>query len=236
MRYVLSNDTGDLQTWCAVRVYVRRADNSTVELTSGYNTNVTRTVDGEGLQNVTFTPPNTVLYIGSDAVMVNAYHRAGAGAWTHKAVFITARLETTQIQNSTWIFRLYTSRNYASGSTANSLVWGSSSYLSRVEGVQVETLKPWEKQLHYMRNLDFIQFLLTPWTYYIGNLIYGIGLLFVVVTTYLRYEDYKPLIPWLWLFGGAGGALTLLLPVTGLHLSWFILALALGSTLYSLFR
>jgi len=236
-RNVSSSLMGDNQTWWALRVWVRRSNNSTVELTDGtYNVNVTRTVGGEGLQNVSWTPSLTNLYLGADALRINAYSKIGSDSWQLKATFVTERLETNQIVNSTWTFRLYTSRNIPPPATFTFLSWGNSTYASRIDGVQLAQLSPFETMTFHLRNSNFIGFLFTPWTYYLGNGFWGIMLLFGVVTMYNRYNRIEPVIVLCWIFGGSGGILTLLIPSVALHISWFFLAFGLGASLYLLFR
>lgn len=232
-----SSDSGDFQVWWSVRVWVVRSTNASVELTDGtYNLNVTRTVNGAGLQNATWTPPLTNLYIGADALRLHLYIKIGGGDYQHKATFITAHLETKQIVNSTWTFRLYTNRTLSAGTTYGYFLWGNSGYETRIEKVELAQLSPWETMSYHLRNSDYISFLFTPWTYYIGNVFWGIMLLFLSVTTYNRYSRIEPIIVMFWIFGGTGSILTFLVPAVGLNLSWFLLAFALGATLYKLLR
>lgn len=224
------------QVWWSARVYVRSTDNASVELTSAYNTNVTRTVNGEGLQNVTFTPSATPVYYAADAIQLNLYIKVGSPAWILRAIFISSQLRTDEILNSTWIFRFYTYRNWTGAATIGRFNWGDSSHGSLIENVELATLAPWEEQIYHLTKQDFISFIVTPWTYFIGNIFYGLLLLFFVMTTYNKYEDVRPVIAWFWIFGGTGGFLTIMIPTIGLHLSWFFLAFALGTTLFLLFK
>jgi len=239
-RNVSATDSGDLTVYWSIRVFVRRRNNSTVELTTAYTdiyfTRLWSAGNASGLQSDTWTPPLTSVYIGSDAIVMNVYIQIGTGSWQQVAILITSQLDTNQILNSTWTVRLYTRRVYVAGVTTGYFYWGDSSYESRIEDVQLRTLTPWERQIYHLTQQDFISFIVTPWTYFIGNLFYGVLLLFFVMTSYNKYEDVRPVIAWFWIFGGTGGFLTIMIPTIGLHLSWFFLAFALGTTLFLLFK
>lgn len=224
-------------TYVAVRVWLLQPANVTVELTDAtYNINVTQWLELGQLKNVTWTSPLRSLVPGSDALQFNIYLKVGNGTWKHKATFVTEHLETDQIINSTWTFRLYIEKQILAGVTYCYFRWGGSSYQSRIDNVQLAKLNPWETMQYHLINADFISFLITPWTYFIGNLFYGFALLFIGVTTYNRYDDVRPVIVLFWIFGGTGGVVTMLIPAVGLNLSWFLLAFALACTLYLLFR
>lgn len=227
---------GDSTAYWAYRIYILHNDNSTTELTSSYDLNVSRASDGTGLQNTTWTPATTVLNLATEAIRMDLYMRIGAGAWTNKAFFLSSRLETKELQNGTWTLRLWTNRTYSGGNTYAEFNWGSEAYESRVENVRYAKLDPWETQDHWIRNADFFQFIVAPWTYYIGDAFWGFMLFFIAITTYNKFGDIRPVIVEFWLFGGTGGLLGLLLPWFSLPLAWFFLSFVLATTLYILIR
>lgn len=234
---VSSSKAGSHTTYWGVRAWIRQRNNATSELTDGsYGLNVSRAANGTGFQNVTFTPDTTTLNFGSDSLVVGLYIKVGADAWAQKAIFTTVHLETLEIQNATWTFRLYTNYTDVGGITYGVFHWGDLTYLSRIEGFQYTLLKPWEKMLHDMTEGNWFNALLVPWTYFIGDMIYGVALLGVAVTLYNRYNDVRPIIVMTWIFGGTGGFLTLLIPAVSLPLAWFLIAFALATTLYVLFK
>lgn len=201
--------------------------------------NSTRSVNGTGLQTATWTPALTALYFGYDAIKLQALMNVnGSSQWDIEATFMSYVLPYKELQNSTWTFKTYTQYTYSgsSNSTRGYVFWGDLTYETRVEGVSFSTLSPWEMMMAELRQGDYIQFVLTPWTYWLGNLCYGIAVLFLTVTMYIRYGDVRPLIVMFWIFGGTGGVASILIPSLGLHLSWLLLALALAGTLYSLIR
>jgi hypothetical protein len=228
--------SGDTVAYWAVRIYSVHGDNSTTELTSSYDLNCSRALNGVGLQNLTWTPDQTVLMIGTEAFEIDLYMKIGAGAWTKKATFVTARVQSDLLHSSTWTIRLWTEREYSPTTTTARFKWGSENYKSRVENIKLAKLDPWETQDHYLQNSDFFQFIAAPWTYYIGDLFWGFGLLFVGVTTYNKYGSIRPVIVMIWLFGGTGGILGMLVPFFSLPLAWFLLSFLLGTTLYLLIR
>lgn len=210
-----------------------------VELSSGYVANTSRSTDGSGLQSTTWMPPLTTVYAGYEALRLDLYMRGNGTfgtTYSHMATFISNKLMTTQLANTTWTFYAWTERTYipVSNFTRGWFKWSSLSYKSRVEGITYRTLSPWEQQQYQLAQGDFMLFLTTPFTYInvVGNLFYGLVVFFFAITTLLRYNDFRPVIVMFWLFGGTGGALTLLIPAVGLHLAWFFLAFALASTLY----
>lgn len=229
-------EAGDEDVWVAARVFKANSVGTLSEMTDGdYAVNVTRTVNGVGIQTVTWTPENTVIMVGSDAVRVNVYLKVGANDYEHKVTLMSDILETDQINNATWTFHLYTNRTY-SASTTVTFDWGDSTHLSRISNVQVETLDPWETQLYHLRNFDFLGFLFTPWTYHIGDLFWGFGLLFVSITTYNKYHSLRSITAMCWLFLGAGGIFNLLIPPMALTIVWLFLGLALALTFYHLVK
>ncbi|RLI86021.1 MAG: hypothetical protein DRP01_05015, partial [Archaeoglobales archaeon] len=140
-KYVGLSSGGQLQTWVAVRVWIVYSDGNSSELTDGnYNVNVTRSSSGYGYQNVTWTCPETDLNT-TDAIMVRVYLKVGSGSWTAKAKFITSQ-GMTQIGGN-WTFQLYTKNQQTKNpitnqwTTACYFYWGSSSYNSLIDGVEV---------------------------------------------------------------------------------------------------
>lgn len=228
---------GTNDVYWAIRAWLRKRNNSTTELTDGsYSINVTRSTNGAGIQTVAFTPAATSIELAYEALVVRAYIKIAADSYIEKAIFITGHLETLEIRSSTWSINLFTNRTVSGGSTYGVFHWGDGDHLSRIEGFQVKTLKPWEKMLHDMTQFNWLNAVMVPWTYFIGDLIYAWALLFVGVTLYNRYNDVRPLIVMFWIFGGTGGFLTLLIPAVSLPLAWFLLAFALATTLYVLFK
>lgn len=240
-KYVLAQASGEYgDTNVSIRVYVVRSSNATVELTNGYNdVRVDRTGNGAGLQNTTWQPDVTTLYLGVDAVMFKVYLKAATQPWQHKVTLISNRLKTDELLNSTWTFRLYTERAYiAPGITQCYFYWGDDSYASEVENVELAKLAPWEEMNYHLTGGDFVSFLTTPFAYPLAqwsNLIWGFALLFCGLTLYLRYEKIEPIIVVFWIFGGTGGILTMLIPAVGLYPAWFLLAFAFALTLLKLF-
>ena len=149
-KYVSLSSSGKLQTWVAVRVWIVFSDGNKSELTDGtYNVNVTRTSSGYGYQNVTWTCPATSLN-ASDAIMIKVYLKVGSGSWSEKATFITAQLNMTKISGN-WTFQLYTKNNQVYNSithqwtTACYFYWGSSSYNSLIDGIELSSGIPISK-------------------------------------------------------------------------------------------
>lgn len=229
------SDSGDTVAYFGLDTLLVKADNSTSAL--GSIIILSRIANGTGFQNVTFTPDQTVLDIGRDAIQVDLYIRIGYfGEWVKKATFISSKINSDLLHNSSWTYRLWTERSCSSNVTTGIFRWGSADYESRVEDLKFDKLTPWQQQDAYLNQGDFFQFLAAPWTYYIGDLFWAFLFLFVAVTTYNQYGDIRPVIVMLWLFGGTGGILGMLLPWFSMPVAWFLLSFVLGTTLYLLIR
>ena len=240
-RSVSENYVGFLSpVYYAVKCAILKTDNSSTTLTTSYNSNVSRTSNGEGIQTITWTPEATVL-TGGEAIKITVAIKVGGGAWMDKAVFVSNTLLYGGLSNTSWSIKLYTVRTTYISDAYGFVYWGNTTYASRIENVVFNALDPWSQGDQYLREHDLVSWLLLPWNYISGlfnmpNLMYMFAVLFIELTMYNKYEDVRPPIVFLWLFGGAGGFLTLMIPALGLHLAWFILAFALASTLYLLLR
>ena len=132
-----------------------------------------------------------------------------------------------------WTFYYYTNRTTAS--TTSYFMFGDYDHLSRVD-LWYESVSPWEKMFYWAFKGDILAFFVVPWTHTIGELFYGLIVLFMAVTTYNRYQSMRSVLVIAWLFGGVGSFLPAMLPVAGLALANLLLALAVAITLYKLFR
>lgn len=236
-RNVSLSMAGSQQVWFTVRVYLLDLINISTTLLSNNTINATRTSDGAGIQILTWTPANTDLS-GGEAFKVSIFIKVGSGNWTERAVAVSAITMSSGLTNSTWLVRLYTNRTVSGGTTYAYVLWGSSTYDSRISTAELLQINPWDEGDTHLRNRDLISWITTPWARTIGlNFFYGFCVLFVHLTLYLKYEDIRVPIMFFWissLAGGAGGIMTLLIPALGLHLAWFFLALGLAGTFYSL--
>jgi len=140
----LDLDGGSYTVWVAVRVFIRHSNESETELTDGtYNINVTRSSDGQGIQTVNWTCPQTNIFSG-DSLVVRVYLKVGTTAWYEKATFISNHLSCAYLSSTVWTFHLWTKRSYDPGIpkwgippwTACYFYWGDSDHESKISNIQ----------------------------------------------------------------------------------------------------
>lgn len=169
-----------------------------------------------------------------DTVKIQVYQRFGAaGYWNVRRIYMSKSELLIRFPATTWTFYYYTNRT--TSSTSSYFLFGDVEHLSRVD-LWYESVSPWEKMMYWAIKGDLLAFFVVPWTHTIGELFYGLIVLFMAVTTYHRYGSIRSVMVIAWLFGGVGSFLPALLPVAGLQLANFVLAIALAVTLYKLFR
>jgi hypothetical protein len=126
--------TGELTAYWGIRVWKRSSAGVETEITGGTPVAVvSRSSDGDGLQNATWSCPETPLN-PTDSIVVRLYIRLGTGAWTEEVVFTTEQLGTTILNAATWTVYLYTNRTYDRDFdiTYAYFRWGASTYNSRI--------------------------------------------------------------------------------------------------------
>ena len=82
---------------------------------------------------------------------------------------------------------------------------------------------------------DLVAFALYPYMFWIGNIFYGLALLFFGGSMYLRYKRFEPVLILIVIFGGVGG-LGFLIPVVAYRLFYFILLFIIAVVLWRLFK
>jgi len=145
-----SKDGTGYTCYYAVRVWIRYADGTEHELTDGtYNLQVSRTSDGEGLQSINWTCPETSLN-ATDALVIRIYSRVDSDAWSlgnPAKEFITVQLGGNKLSSTQWTFYLYTKRSTSGNqfigySTDAVVYWGTSTYNTHVEGIAFTSTTP----------------------------------------------------------------------------------------------
>ena len=218
------------------RVWLVRSDNASTELTSGSPVAVaSRTASGSGLQSATWTPDNTRLNVGFDAVKLIVYIKMGATSWEAKATFATNRLLYKALLNSTWSFNVYTTKQYITDTTGF-VFWGSASYNTTITNVQLIIPSVFDMMLYNLQNQDLVGFITYPFTNLIGTAFWGLAMMLILVPTYNRYKSFTPILIMCIIFGGVGGAFSLLIPEAGMGIMWVFLLFGLAGVLYRVFR
>ncbi|RLE49203.1 MAG: hypothetical protein DRJ18_00200 [Candidatus Methanomethylicota archaeon] len=223
-------------TYYGVRVWIVHSSGALEELTDGTPVAVvSRNENGEGLQNATWSCPGYSNIINT--LMVKVYQRFGSGEWNLRATFISDNSTLFKLPESTWTFYYYTSRQYDGAKTSSTFYWGAD-YNSRIEFCIAQP-NPFELALWHLMNQNLIGFIMTSLTYYLGSLAYGIFLFALAITLYNRFEDVSATtLAMLLLIGGgaAGGIISILVPASGLQLSWALFVLGIAILLYKLVR
>jgi len=186
--------------------------------------------------NGTHEVNSTWIYTGSNeivyAVEIKIYLRFGEGDWITMLVAITDDDLNIIIPEGTWrIFynvELFRNSTY----TKATLYWGSPEYDTRIT-LPTAAASPWDVALLKLLNLDLIGWLLTPFTFHLGDLFYSIIVLFLCITAYNDTGSLSYVLAILWLFGGGGILASFLSPIT-LNIAYILLAFATAFTLMKL--
>lgn len=214
-----------------VRVWVIDIFNHTYELTSGSPIAIVIKSDIGGEMMVAYW--NCPAYNSMiDSVLVNVYQRFDSEAWSLRRIFITKTNLLIRLPASTWTFHYYVIRT--EGSTNSTFGFGSYTiYNSRIN-LQYYKANPWDVALARLWQRDFVKFMFTPWTYWLGDLFWTIILFGCIVMAYLRTGSLKPILGLLWILGGSGSILWALIPAAALHVAVLMLAVAMAMTYFRL--
>lgn len=207
------------------------------ELTTGTpNATVTRLTNSSGYQYGGWACSEKTLTLGADALKVIAYIQFGSGDWEAVATFITNPIAAKAIFSSTWNFSVYTTREYnaTSNQTTATFVFGSLDRTSAISGIIFWDPTPQEVALALGLRGDWVQMVLYPFLYLIGDLFYGCGLLFLSVTYYLRFKRWEPVLIMILLFGG-GGLFGYLIPNIAYRILYVVVLFVIATQLYRLF-
>jgi len=233
---IMDNRTasGTLSVSYGVRIWIVDIGGEFTELTNGSpEAVVTVNSDGEAYYTAYWDCVGYSYVV--DAVQINLYQKFGDEPWNLRRIYITPPDLHYVFPESTWTFIYDISRSTDGSETNCTFYFGSLNHLSRVI-LYYEKLQPWDEGWIDLITGQYLSFVFMPWTFHLGDLFWGIMVLFFAVTTYNRYHDLKAVLGVAWLFGGVGGVLTLLIPSVGLNITWFILGFAIALTLYKLLR
>lgn len=222
------------------RVYLQY-EGSAYEMTGGSPEAVVDQLYGDGNQSALLsadlTLDQTRLYFGKVALKFNLYSRWNeTGDWTVQAVFITDYLFYPELEANTVTVNIYGVRTESGGSTYASSYWGTTTYISGVEGVLFKAARSTDWQSYYLDSGNFLSFLTIPYTIMIGNAIYALALFGVGMSLYIRYRQASILVLFIVLLGGAGGVIQLLIGDLFMGAIWIVAAFGLGLIYWRLFR
>lgn len=165
-----------------------------------------------------------------DAVEIRIYLRFGAGDWIQMLVAITDDDLNIRLPEGTWMIFYNLERQGNASYTNCTLYWGSSTFDTRVT-LPIASASPWDIALVRLVEGNYAGWLLTPFTYHLGDLFYAIIVLFCCVTAYNDSGSLGYVLAILWLFGGAGSILSAMLPAITLNMAYILLAIATAFSL-----
>lgn len=236
--YVQSTDASQEDFTVGMWVQLVDSDGTISNVTTGVVGTATQASLTNGtLLNTTYALSSEQSLDVGDAIQIKIYHKIGSGSYTAKATFITDALDTNEIDNTTWSISYYVTVTEDAGTYYYRFYFGDSSKNSKIVNIQYSDLTAWERGQYYLSETDLIGFILTPYTFYVGQEIaFGIIFLIVMIPAYNRYRDIRPVILLFLLFGGVGGFLTLVIPAVGIQLSYFFMVIGVALMLYKLLR
>ena len=134
--------SGDLAVEWGIRVWIRHADSSEYEVTSGSTVAVVQRLAGDegvGILTTTWTPDETELEI-TDALVIRVYMTIGSTDYS-PTEFITEQLGAIKLLgNEPWSVNYHTARDYRGWPqlrTRGIFSWGDSSHDSRITNIQI---------------------------------------------------------------------------------------------------
>lgn len=192
------------------------------------------TVSGitEGYESAMWTAPQTGLIVGYDGLMVVAYAKVGSGAYTAKAVYVTPLLVSSQLESSTWTFKIYVDYDVVT----STVFFGSSTYASGIQDVSLR--EPTENELQSFRwaQGDLLSMIFGAYTDEIGSAAYLLILLIPTATLYLRHRNTNVVVFMFILFGGPGGLVWFLVPMWAAIIVDLFLVLGYAVLLFKVIR
>lgn len=196
---------------------------------------ITRETGGQGMQNATVGIPTVTLVMGMNAIKVSIYVRFDYGEWYVINNYISDLLVKKGIVGGVWTLNLYTKVVQSGGETYAYIYWGNQMCLSGLGGVTFVEPLPQEIALNYANSGDFYGMIMFPYLYLLGDLFYGVALLFVGSVLYVRHRRFEVILILFLLFGGTSG-FGLLIPNVAYRLIYVILLFILASIMYRLVR
>ena len=192
------------------RIFIVHWDGSSTELTSGIP--IALIAPYSGVYTNTWTPSQTSLDMGYDAIQVNVYllFNTTNPSWVLRAIYISRSLESKTLLSQTWTFILDTSEsNITSGSTVtynSAFSFGGINAVSCINDVGFTQPNNWDVQTGALSQGNILLFILYPYVAVIGMAAYLLIMLIPVFTLYARYRDSAPVIFFFVIFAAPTGA------------------------------
>lgn len=229
--------SGDAVVTYGFRVWVVKYGGTLEELTAGTPVaQLSRSTDGSGYQNNTWTPTETSILLGYDALKVSIYVQFDSGDWTSRASYISNPLINSIIYEQTWTFIMYTSKSTGADTTASFRFGAASTYNSRITGAGFKEPSSFEIGQWRLNSGDYIAFTLGAYTDLIGPAAYLFMLLVPCGVFYMRYRNIWAVLFMFVIFGGSGGMIWALVPIWAAAVIDAILLIACAFLLFKIIR
>jgi len=232
-----TNTDGYTTSYWSWRVYKVDSANESTELTSDYSAVVSRSANGLGYQSATWTCPETSLICGLDSLKLEVYMKLNDEDWLLKATFTSGKLWYAGLEEAEWTFNVWTNHTRTALGyfyrTNTTLGFGISTYGSSVTDILFQDPDTFENQGAYFYNLDFIGFIMAPWTFLMGaDLFTGALTGTVLIAIALRTRSLLILVVFSIILGGSGGFLTMMLPAAGYAMLTVCVLFAVAGIIY----
>jgi hypothetical protein len=231
---ITRTNAGNCSVSYAFMVSIIKHDGSLVDVT-GITAIITRSDLGEGFQNGYATISYTTLALGYQALRVRLYICFDDGAWYASGDYVTEILVEKAVDTSTWNFTVYTKRSLDANVTSAQFMFGDQSHNSRIGNVAFIDPLAQEIALWKLQSGDIVGGVLYPFMLYTGNLIYGLGIMFVSGVLYLRHKKWEVILVCFLLYSGGSG-IGYLIPDVAYRLVYIVIWFVLTIVLYRVFR
>lgn len=228
---------GYTTSYWAWRVYKVDSSNESTELTTDYSGVVSRSANGLGIQSATWMCPETSLICGADSLKVEAYVKLNDADWLLKATFTSGKLWYAGLEEAEWTFTAWTNHTRTTYGyfyqTNTTLGYGDGTYESLVSDILFQDPDTFENQGGYLYNLDFVGFIMAPWTFLMGaDLFTGALTGAVLIAIAVRSRSLLIVVVFSIILGGSGGFLTMMLPAAGYAMLTVCVLFAVAGIIY----
>lgn len=221
----------------SLRLY--RVDNDGKEEIATEIAGVTKTSTGIELIDTTYETEN-ILWNINDALMIEVLFSLDNSDPVIKGKFITDSIKTDLILSANWT--VYYSLNITNlgDSYSYACIWGTQTIdpasMFRIGNFAYANLDPWGLGFYELGAGNFFNFIMNPFTFYLGDLFYGLLLMGFLIPAYNRYRSLQPVMILCFIFGGVGGVMTALIPQVAIPISFVFIVIGATIALYKLVR
>lgn len=240
MTFYQTSTSGSASVSWGARVWLVYSESS-IELTGG-SPIVIGTLNGENetmLSNDLNITERSLIF-GYGALQLNLYSRWDAGSWTVRAVFVSDYLYYRRIMDTNGFIQLYVNRTEDGGLTYSTAYWGTTSYLSGVGDLTLQSPRGYDWQGYYLNKGNFVSFITVPYVAFLGNGFYALALFAVGMSVYIRYRQFSMVALFVVLLSGGGsilgGVINLVVGEVFIGAVWLVAAFGIALVYWRVFR